>query len=127
MNDKILRIAAVALSGSMLAACASSGEPRSAAASERRNCFWPSQVSGFTDAGDDQVYIHTGPGDVYLFDTFGTCPDLDFTEHLVLDSDTPGMICRGIDVDLIVPTTIGPRRCPVKMIRKLDAAEARER
>lgn len=128
MKDRISKgAAAMVLAASMLAGCTAAGEPQStAAASEGRDCFWPSQVSGFTDAGNDRVYIHTGPSEVYLFDTFGSCPDLDFTEHLALERDTPGMICRGIDVTLIVPSSIGPRRCPVSMIRKLSPEEARK-
>ena len=36
-----------------------------------------------------------------------------------------GTICSGLDVDLIVPTPIGPQRCPVRMIRKLAPEEKR--
>ena len=88
-----------------------------------RSCFWPSAVNGFTDAGRDRVYVHTGPNDVYLFEIFGTCPDLNFTEKLALKTRGSGMVCSGLDVDLIVPSTIGPQRCPVRMIHKLSEAE----
>lgn len=95
-------------------------------AAETRECFWPAEVSGFSDAGDDQVLIHTGPGETYLFETFGPCPNLDFSFDLGVRARTPGMICRGIDVDLLVPSPglDRPERCPVRMIRKLSEAEA---
>jgi hypothetical protein len=53
----------------------------------------------------------------------GPCPDLDFAENIALDPATAGPICAGIDVDLIVPSNIGPQRCPVAMIRKLAPGE----
>ena len=95
------------------------GPETAAAASEGRDCFWPNAVTGFSDAGRDQVRIHAG-GDEYLFEMFGSCPDLDFAEDIALRSRGPGMICRGIDAELIVPSSIGPRRCPVRMIRKVE-------
>lgn len=92
-----------------------------------KDCFFLSQVNGFSDAGDDRIMVHTGVNDVYEFKTFGSCPDLNFSEAIAFDQRGPGTICRGIDVDLIVPTAIGPRRCPVSMIRKLTPAEAEAR
>lgn len=112
-------VAAAVVSG-----CTGEERPAQASsASEDRSCFWPSQVSGFTDAGREQVYVQTGPNDVYLFQIFGTCPDLNFTETLALKTRGTGMVCSGLDVDLIVPSTIGPQRCPVRMIRKLSDSE----
>lgn len=99
------------------------GSSQASVAEEGASCFWPSQVNGFSDAGRDHVYVHTGVRDVYLFEIFGTCPDLDFAQTLALKTRSPGTICRGLDVDLIVPGPIGPQRCPVRMIRKLSDAE----
>ncbi|GGD82969.1 DUF6491 family protein [Croceicoccus mobilis] len=89
-----------------------------------RDCFFLSQVSGFDDArdierGSDRIYVHTGPSETYLFETFGSCPDLNYSETIAFDQNGPGQICRGIDVDLLVPTIIGVQRCPVRMISKL--------
>ena len=88
-----------------------------------KECFFLSQVNGFNHAGRDQIYVHTGPSETYLFRTLGPCPDLDFGEAIGFDQAGGGTICNGIDVDLIVPSTIGPRRCPVAMIRKLAPGE----
>ncbi len=113
------------MGASLLAGCAGQGTSASSSSTaSTRNCFWPSQVNGFSDAGRDQVYVYTGVNDTYLFQTFGHCPDLNFTEHLALKTRSPGMICQGLDVDLIVPSSIGFQRCPVQMIRKLTDDEA---
>lgn len=88
-----------------------------------KECFFLTEVSGFNSAGRDQIYVHTGPRETYLFRTLGPCPDLDFGENIGFDQVGGGTICNGIDVDLIVPSTIGPRRCPVAMIRKLAPGE----
>lgn len=100
------------------------------AAGEGRSCFFLNQVTGFSRApgaksGSAQILVHVGVKDSYLFETLGPCPDLDWSERLGFAQRTPGTICEGIDVDLIVPGGIGPRRCPVRMIRKLTPEEAK--
>lgn len=116
--------ALLAFGAGAVAASASPEHDHHASSGESgRKCFFPSQVSGFSSAGRDQIYVHTGPRDIYLFRTLGPCPDLDFSERIGFDQRGGGTICRGIDVDLIVPSTIGPRRCSVAMIRKLAPGE----
>lgn len=116
----------------LLLACAQQQEAgidqaRSATAQDEE-CFYMSQVSGFNDApdgatGSDRIYVHAGPDDTYLFETFGSCPDLNFSETIAFDQNGPGRICRGIDVDLLVPTAIGLQRCPVAMISKVEESD----
>ncbi len=107
----------------LLAGCAAgysgTGSSASTDAGEERDCFFLSQVSGFNEAGRDTIHVHVGPRRTYEFKTFGACPQLDFSDAIGFDKKGPGTICRGMDVDLIVPTTIGPQRCPVSMIRRL--------
>lgn len=115
---------AALLIASSLALGACAPAPPAQTASERQ-CFHVDQVTGFSPAGGDQVYIHAGPGDTWLFETVA-CPDLDFSLRLGLDTQGASRwICRGLDVDLIAPSPVGPRRCPVRMIRKLSEAESR--
>lgn len=102
--------------------------PVDTADNQSRSCFFMSQVNGFNDApdantGSDRIIVNVGVRDKYLFETFGSCPDLNWTETIGFDQRGPGRICQGLDVDLIVPTSIGPQRCPVRMIRKLSEAE----
>lgn len=130
----IHRFAGSAIAFALLSACASYDQPESSSASTAaasgRQCFWLSQVSGFNDApddrvGSDRIYVHTGPSQTYLFETFGPCPDLNFSETIGFDQNGPGQICNGIDVDLLVPGPGGgpPQRCAVRMIRKLTPEE----
>ena len=123
MNKRsLLALATIALTAS----CTQVEPRRHAAAAPdgpARQCFFLSQVSGYSHAGRNRILVSTGPRDRYLFETLGNCPDLNYGEALAFDPAGPGTICRGIDVDLIVPTTIGPRRCAVGMIRKLAPGE----
>jgi hypothetical protein len=120
MNFRPIHTAAVVTAVALVASAAPAKAPRAAGA---RECFQIAAVSGYTHARNDRLYVHTGPRDVYLFRTMGPCPDLAWAENIALDPATAGPICAGIDVDLIVPSTIGPRRCPVAMIRKLAPGE----
>lgn len=128
-------LAATAVLGLSLAACAptdgaSSSDTLAASEAEGRSCFSPRSVSGFREAPDsasgaEQVYIDVGANDTYLFETFGGCPDLDFTWRIGLEQRIPGgFICDGLDVDLVIPdTALGVQRCPVRMVRKLADGE----
>ena len=115
----------LALSG---CATAERDAPSDTADSQVRSCFFLSQVNGFNDApdnenGSDRIIVNVSVNDKYLFETFGSCPDLDWTQTIGFDQRGPGQICQGMDVELIVPTSIGPQRCPVRMIHKLSKAE----
>lgn len=116
------RIAAAAMLAALAASCApyAKGPDAPVAASGKPECFQFSQIDGYSHAGRNTIRVSTGPGETWEFETLGICPDLDRAETLAFDAAGPGTICRGIDIDLIVPSDIGPRRCPVKMIRKLD-------
>lgn len=117
-----IRIATMGAMALLTASCASNAEkPETAQASaSARQCFQLAAVTGYTYAGNNKVHVSTGPGETWEFKTLGPCPDLDHAEHLGFDPTASGIICGGIDIDLIVPSDIGPRRCPVAMIRKLD-------
>lgn len=118
----ILRTVVVVAAAALVASAAPAKETPPAG-SAPRECFQLAAVSGYSHAKGNRVYISTGPSETYLFQTMGPCPDLDWAENIGLDPATAGPICTGLDVDLIVPSTIGPRRCPVSMIRKLAPGE----
>lgn len=118
----ILRTVAV-VAAAVLVASAAPAKEAPPAGKAPRECFQLASVSGYTHAKNNRVYISTGPRETYLFQTLGPCPDLDWAESIALDPATAGPICTGLDVDLIVPSTIGPHRCPVSMIRKLAPGE----
>lgn len=126
-----LALSALAAAVLLLEGCTAQGEETRTAASadrapEGRQCFYAGSVSGFRDApGDNQVYIDVGVKDTYLFETFGTCSDLNFTQTLGLRARAGNFICDAMDVDLIIPDALsGSGRCPVRMIRKLAPGES---
>jgi hypothetical protein len=121
----IARLVPIAAILALAASCAPQAEAPSASASAQspRDCFFLSQISGYTHAGRDKIRVSTGPGRTYEFETLGMCPELDDAEVMGFDPAGPGTICRGIDIDLIVPTSIGPRRCAVKMISRVEQDE----
>ena len=118
----ISRTLVIAATASLLAGCAATETTPTTAAAEggsNRDCFYLSQVSGYSPAGRDMIKVSVGPGRDYEFKTFGSCPDIDYSHAIGFDKKGPGTICQGMDVDLIVPSSIGPRRCPVSMIRRI--------
>ncbi len=115
----------------LLAGCApAANEPRETSLADGRECFWPGDVSGFNDvrdaeSGSNRIMVSAGANRRYLFETFGSCPDLNFAENIGFDQHGSGQICRGVDVTLLVPGVTGTQRCPVRMIRRLTEDEAK--
>ncbi|MDG2003245.1 MAG: DUF6491 family protein [Novosphingobium sp.] len=94
------------------------------ASSSNRDCFFLSQISGYSHAGKNRIRVSTRPSKTYEFETLGSCPELNHAESMGFDQSGAGSICKGIDIDLIVPTSIGPRRCAVSMIRRVEKDES---
>jgi hypothetical protein len=89
-----------------------------------RQCFWARDVDGFAAADDKTVNVRVGVHDVYQFEMFGHCNDVDWAEKIAIVSrGGSSLICSGLDADLIVPSTIGPQRCPISHMRKLTPEE----
>jgi hypothetical protein len=114
-----LLVAAAALAG-----CADgpapTGYPANATSvSAPRECFWTRDVNGFAAADQRTVYVRAGVNRVYELDLLGPCPDVDWTEHLALESRGSDSICSGVDAMIIAPSPIGPQRCAVRTVRRL--------
>lgn len=124
-------IAALALAG-----CAGN-QGRMDADAAARDCFSASSVRGFTPINDTTVRIQAGVRGTYELSLFTYCPDIDWTRSIGLRTfGGSSMICTsdatGVEVIVLDRTTsIGPDRCRVQSIRKLDeqelAAEKAER
>ena len=127
----ITRLAGAGAAIALAAFCASCASPpaasraTAAAPAGAKQCFFLSQIDGYTrvKGSSDRIRVSTGPRDTYEFEVFGPCPYLGDGETMGFDQAGGGTICSGLDVDLIVPTPIGPQRCPVRMIRKLAPGE----
>lgn len=93
--------------------------------STERQCFFTRQVNGYGDAPDgprgDRIYIDTGPNDRWLFETFGSCPELDWAHAIALDARGPSSLCTGDTATLIVPPRLDrtPDRCSVRLLGKM--------
>lgn len=89
-----------------------------------RSCFFASQVNGWRTEGDDVVYLNVGVKDVYRAELFSHCPDLDNAVSIGVRTRGGGVsICDGLDVDLIVPSSIGSQTCHLTKLRKLSPDE----
>jgi len=119
----VAALAALSLGAATPAVAKSPTEP--ATTKSRGQCFWTQQVNGFASNDNRIVNIRVGVRDVYQFEMFARCEDVDFNNHIALVSRGSNYICEGIDADIISNTTIGPRRCHVKTIRKLTPEEAK--
>ena len=88
-----------------------------------RQCFWSHDVHNFAYGPPDKVNLRVGVRDVYELTLFGECDDIDHANFLRFDTHGFSSVCSGLDIDLIVPTTLGPRRCQVRSLRQLTPDE----
>ena len=108
--------------------CAPVEEPAApiAGLSTERQCFFTDQINGYGDAPDgprgNRIRVSTGPNDRWLLETFGPCPELDWTFHIALETRPGSNLCTGDTATLIVPRSSGgrPDRCSVRLLGKLE-------
>jgi hypothetical protein len=72
---------------------------------------------------DRTVNVRVGARDVFQFEMFGTCPEIDWSQRIALVSRRSSTICSGMDAEIVTQTSIGPQRCTVRAVRKLTPAE----
>jgi len=96
---------------------------RSVSPQTAESCFYGSQVNNFALANRNTVNIRVGVSDIYEARLLGNCGDIAWTDSIAFDTGASSLVCSGLGATLIVPTTAGPRRCPIKEIRKLSPAE----
>jgi RES domain-containing protein len=107
-------------------ACTAASEPQTAAASrEGRQCFRAQDVNGFTARNEREVDVTVGANNVYRLELMGRCPDVDWSQTIAIEARGSSWICSGLDAELIVPTAIGPQRCPVTAIRRIPDEQLR--
>jgi len=91
---------------------------------DRQQCFYTRNVTNFAAPDDKTLYVRVGVRDVYRFDMFGHCPDIDWNQRLALVSRASSWICNGMDADVITHSPgIGRQRCPVSDMHKLTPEE----
>jgi hypothetical protein len=94
--------------------------------STAHQCFFTRMIYGYNEAPDgpagDRLYITTGPHERWLFETYGSCPELDWSHRIALDTRADISLCTGDTATLIVPTGLGagvPQRCTVRLLGKM--------
>lgn len=91
-----------------------------------RQCFWASQVTGFSDAGPDRALVNIGRRDTWELTLSPGCPDVNWAMKIGISSRTGERICAGRPAELLVPNASesGFQRCLVRSVRKLAPQEA---
>ncbi len=114
----------VLIPAALLAGCVP--QPVAEGASVAPQCFWNSQVTGFSDAGPNRAIVNIGSRDSWELEMSPGCPDVDYAQRIGIVSRGGSRICSGANVELVVPDASGSssRRCLVRNIRKLSANEA---
>ena len=89
----------------------------------QRQCFWTRNADGFAAADEHTLNVRVGVRDVYQFEMFGPCPDIDWNQRIALVSRSGSTICTGMDAEVVTHSPIGPQRCAVRSVRKLTPEE----
>jgi hypothetical protein len=106
------------------ASCANAPAP-DAESQARRQCFWPSEVSGFSAAGPKTALVNLGARETWEITLSPGCPAVDWAMRIGIRTRGGGRICTGRDAELVVPNASGSgaRTCLVRSVRKLSPAE----
>lgn len=116
------------LASAALSACAAgpTDEAASAARGGARQCFWASQVTGFSDAGPDRALLNLGVKETWELELSPGCPDVNWAMKIGIVSRGSQRICTGRPAELVIPSAggRGGRSCLVRNIRKLSPQEA---
>jgi hypothetical protein len=125
MKSPIPLIAAAALAVSAGATAAPDGHSADAkGAKAQRSCFDPQFVDGFAAPDDKNLYIRVGVRDVYHFEMFAPCLDMDWNWRLGIVARPGPFICDGMDAEVISHATgLGRQRCLVRNMKKLSPEE----
>jgi hypothetical protein len=129
MSNKILLAAPMAALLALSAAAPQTAVARSplegaeAKAKPARQCFWTRNANGFAAQDERTLNVRVGVRDVYQFEMFGPCHDIDWAQRIALRSRGGSTICTGMDAEVIAPSVLGPQKCFVRSVRKLTSAE----
>ncbi len=100
-----------------------------AASPAPKACFFAHELSSWREAGDKTVNLRVGVSDVYQLKLLAPCPDLPFAESIGVEtSNGSSNICSGLDISLIVPSSVThtvPQRCMATSLRRLTPEEAK--
>ena len=99
--------------------------PPTGSATTAAQCFWASQVSGFSSAGPDRAIVRIGMRERWELTLSPGCPDIDWAMKIGIHARGGSRICSGRNAELLVPNASGSgmQRCLIRDIRKLPPQE----
>ena len=120
----LVAAAVLALAAGGAAPSPDQAQDKPATAKAQRSCFDPKFVDGFAAPDDKNLYVRVGVRDVYHFEMFAPCLDMDWNQRLGIVA-TPGpFICDKMDAEVISRAVgLGRQRCLVRNMRKLTPQE----
>lgn len=87
-------------------------------------CFYTRNVTSFAAPDEHNLYVEVNNRDVYHFEMFGPCPDIDWNQRLALVSRPGPWICDGMDAEVVTHAAgLGRMRCMVRRMHKLTPEE----
>ena len=114
----------LAIATAALLACAGATASAADKPAGKNECFWTRNVTSFAAPDNQTLYVRVNSRDVFRFDMFGPCQDMDWNQRLALVSRSGDTICNGMDAEVVSRATgLGAQRCPVRNIRKLTPEE----
>ena len=127
MKRQLAMVVALSI-GLLLAACASTPEQTTEAllskrgyeVAERVERIKNYRINGWNYVDDRHVIFGAGPRDNYLVTLTMGCTDLRGAEHIGFTTTTDDV--TPFD-QLVVKTSIGPRKCPIESLHKLNKVE----
>jgi hypothetical protein len=124
MNSKVALAAVAALMAFGSVPAASAQPPKPPPHFDRHQCFYTRNVTSFAAPDEHNLYVRVGVRDVYHFEMFGPCPDIDWNQRLALVSRPSSWICNGMDAEVITHAIgLGRQRCQVRDMQKLTPTE----
>ena len=98
--------------------------------STAHQCFFVSQINGYSEAPDgpngrDRLYVTTGVNDRWLLEPFAGCPNLNWANNIALNTRSFTTLCTGETAELLVPSGIstqGVDRCTARVLGKVSVA-----
>jgi hypothetical protein len=103
---------------------AAAGAPATARASGRvANCFRPSDIRNWRAPDSQTVFLRTTSNRVYQLGLLGPCPDVNWAQGIGVRTRGSNMICSPLDITIVSPSSIGPRRCMANSLVQLTPEE----
>jgi len=85
---------------------------------------WMGSYSGWEALGRDQLVLFTGVSDAYLLKVWAPC-DLRFVVDRIGLTTTSHTVYARLDSIVVQSRGMGPMRCPIEEIRKIDYRQMR--